>query len=535
MQPVITLSPEVVGEINLYNAMMDKIELLDEYKKETAKNFSAVTSQCSEMITTKQAKCDEIQMRISARGTPTPQETKELRMNECIIRGAEKTITKILDHKKGCEMEGEVYRKKGEEAMRRVMDAIINGVKVNRSKFRRNSALFNTSGFMAFRADKERELGIDLKAYRINSDLSIEEVYEQDNELECIQTEEGYDNESETESEMMRDNGANGGSPGRVDYDVPIEVVTQANQNVYAMEREVEEVENEYSNWREGFNHGFAEWRFTHFGPDIMETYSKFYCQKGVELSAKLKEAEKKLEEAKKLAKRVGAPNRDDQSSKFVSDPGDGFEEEDIKYGRQNLDRDQIRAWAMKNADEGYVEANEYQGSSIVDLDNVSVGSSKNIRSVGAVSVLGDNKCSNKISSVSRKVSRRWERSCQQFPELTTFLLKGNQAWRKEFPSYPEDVPQFVTVLNPALAASPPSEVGGTSSTPAGPNSTDDLHDSAIDLLDDSESSIETKDLPPAPPSTPESSPQRKRARENYDSDSEAEQEGPASKKSRKV
>ena len=42
-----------------------------------------------------------------------------------------------------------------------------------------------------------------------------------------------------------------GGSPAKSDYSLPIEVVTQANQNVYATEKEVEEVENEYLNWRE--------------------------------------------------------------------------------------------------------------------------------------------------------------------------------------------------------------------------------------------------------------------------------------------
>ncbi|KAF2250439.1 hypothetical protein BU26DRAFT_564289 [Trematosphaeria pertusa] len=82
---------------------------------------------------------------------------------------------------------------------------------------------------------------------------------------------------------------------------------------------------------------------------NVASEFTEVYFLRGWEISQAVTEAEKGLEEARKLAKNAGVPNADDQESEFASVPGEGYDDEYHEACIDSCDRGLVEGWLRRN------------------------------------------------------------------------------------------------------------------------------------------------------------------------------------------
>jgi len=122
----------------------------------------------------------------------------------------------------------------------------------------------------------------------------------------------------------------------------------EAIRNVYSKERLLDQVKREFRSWGNSFEAQYELYKSNNINrreKELKEEFSIKHLLRGRELTAKVNEAEKSLHEAQQLAKKLKAPNRDDQTWDFVDDPRDDLEVEECSYAITSLDRRYIFQW----------------------------------------------------------------------------------------------------------------------------------------------------------------------------------------------
>ncbi|KAF2117293.1 hypothetical protein BDV96DRAFT_644716 [Lophiotrema nucula] len=113
----------------------------------------------------------------------------------------------------------------------------------------------------------------------------------------------------------------------------------------------------------------YVEQEFDRPGADLETEFATIFIKRGRAKTRTVRQAERNLEEARKLAKEARVPNAWDQESDFLTVPGEGF---DAKYRQALIDatnKDRVQKWAKQHARKR--DRPEYSQDSLSD-DSVS-------------------------------------------------------------------------------------------------------------------------------------------------------------------